>query len=64
MVMVIDGEDEDNMMEAMEDPSIIIDPRATSVDEGINSKRETMQLRLSRYFNITTVMIDCIDDMR
>ena len=47
MVMVIDGEDEDNMMEAMEDPSIIIDPRATSVDEGINSKRETMQLRLS-----------------
>ena len=47
MVMVIDGgEDEDNMMEAMEDPSIIIDPRATSVDEGINSKRETMQLRL------------------
>ena len=47
MVMVIDGEDEDNMMEAMEDPSIIIDPFATSVDEGINSKRETMQLRLS-----------------
>ena len=47
MVMVIDGEDEDNMMEAMEDPSIIIDPRATSVDGGINSKRETMQLRLS-----------------
>ena len=45
MVMVVDGEDEDNMMEAMEDPSIIIDPRATSVDEGINSKRETMQLR-------------------
>ena len=38
MVMVVDGEDEDNMMEAMEDPSIIIDPHATSVDGGINSK--------------------------